>query len=108
MEPRAFRGDEKKSKSKAADRSVRSTRASGCESAPVGDLFQTFSAGVLEKSDFVAGMFEFVDVSPYFRLPRSLVRRGLAATGTASVKRDTLLRDIVLRSRRQVLQFRVS
>jgi hypothetical protein len=37
--------------------------------APVGDFFQAFSAGVLEESDFVAGMFEFVDVGPDFGLP---------------------------------------
>jgi hypothetical protein len=37
--------------------------------APVGDFFQTFAAGVFEKSDLMAGVFEFVDVSPHFRLP---------------------------------------
>ena len=68
--------DGKKSKSKAADRACpeRSRRecplytGSGRVASPVGDLFQTFSAGVLEKSDFVAGMFELVDVGPDFRL----------------------------------------
>jgi hypothetical protein len=56
--------------------------------APVGDLFQAFSADALEEPDFVAGMFEFVDVSPDFRLPRCPVGFGLAATGTAGVKGD--------------------
>src|SRR5882762_1119414 len=50
----------------------------GGVSAPVGDFFQTFSAGMLEESDFVASVFEFVDVSPDFGLPRCLVGRGLA------------------------------
>src|SRR5208282_868434 len=60
----------------------------GGVAAPVADLFHTFAAGVLEKSDFVAGMFELVDVSPNLRLPRSLVGCGLAATGTARMKGD--------------------
>jgi hypothetical protein len=54
--------------------------------APVGNFFQTFSASVLEQPDFVAGVLEFVDVSPDLRLPRSLVRLGLATTGAAGVK----------------------
>jgi hypothetical protein len=41
----------------------------GGKSAPVGDFFQAFSAGMLEKPDAVAVMFEFVDVGPDFRLP---------------------------------------
>ncbi len=61
---------------------------SGGEAAPVSDLFQTFSASMLEESDSVAVVFEFVDVSPDLRLPRSLVDLGLAATGTAGVKGD--------------------
>jgi hypothetical protein len=68
--------------------------------APVGDLLQTFSAGMLEKSDFVAGMFEFVDVCPDLRLPRCLVSCGLTATGTAGVKGDARLRRSL-----HVLQF---
>jgi len=44
---------------------------------------------VLEESDFVAGVFEFVDVGPDFRLPRALVGRGLTATGTPGVKGDS-------------------
>ncbi len=63
----------------------------GGVAAPVGDLFQTFSAGMLEESDFVAGVFEFVDVSPDFRLPRCLMGRSLAATGAAGVKGDAWL-----------------
>jgi hypothetical protein len=72
----------------------------GGVAAPVGDLFHTFAAGVLEKSDFVAGMFEFVDVSPNLRLPRSVVGCGLAATGTARMKGDTRPRSSL-----HVLQF---
>jgi hypothetical protein len=60
--------------------------------APVGDLFQTFSASMLEESDFVARVFEFVDVSPNLGLPRCLVSCGFAATGAAGVKRDAWLR----------------
>ena len=63
----------------------------GGVSAPIGDFFQTFSAGMLEESDFVAGVFEFVDVSPDFRLPRCLMGRSLAATGAAGVKGDAWL-----------------
>ena len=53
---------------------------------PVGYFFQTFSSGVLEESDSVAGVFEFVDVGPDFGLPGEFVGRGLSATGTAGVK----------------------
>ena len=60
----------------------------GGVAAPVGDFLQTFSAGMLEESDFVARVFEFVDVSPDLRLPRCLVGRGLAATGAAGVEGD--------------------
>jgi hypothetical protein len=60
----------------------------GGVAAPVGDLFQTFSARMLEESDFVASVFEFVDVGPDLRLPRCLVSRSLAATGTTGVKGD--------------------
>jgi len=60
----------------------------GCMAAPVADFLQTFSAGVFEKPYFVASMFEFVNVSPYFCLPGSFVRRRLAATGTTCVKSD--------------------
>src|SRR5882762_4176985 len=72
----------------------------GGVAAPVGDLFQTFSAGMLEESDFVASVFEFVDVSPDLGLPRCLVGRSFAATGTASVKGDAWPRR-----RLDVLQF---
>src|SRR4030088_1047206 len=41
---------------------------------------------MLEESDFVADVLEFVDVGPDLRLPRSLVGRGLAATGAAGVE----------------------
>src|SRR5271163_677648 len=76
---------------------------SGREAAPVGDLFQAFSAGVLEKSDSVAGMFEFMNVGPDLRLPRALMDGGLAATGAAGVKGDVRLRTSlrVLRFERQ-------
>ena len=59
---------------------------------------------MLEESYFVAGVLELVDVGPYFGLPRLLMGRGLAATGTAGVKSDTRFRDIRLRSRRLFLQ----
>src|SRR5450759_945819 len=55
---------------------------------------------MLEKSDFVAGVFEFVNVSPDLGLPRSLVSLGLAATGTAGVKGHARLRSSL-----RVLQF---
>ena len=47
---------------------------------------------MLKEPDFVAGMFEFVDVGPDFRLPGSLVGRRLAAAGTAGMKGHTLPR----------------
>ena len=47
---------------------------------------------MLEEPDAMAVMLEFVNVSPDFRLPRSLVGRGLAARGAASVKGDAWLR----------------
>src|ERR1039458_9969300 len=72
----------------------------GGVAAPVGDLFHAFAPGVFEKSDFVAGVFVIVGVSPPLRLPRPLVGCGLAATGTAGVKGDARLR-----SSRHVLQF---
>lgn len=37
--------------------------------APVPYFAQPFADSVLEQSDFVAGVFEFVDVGPDFRLP---------------------------------------
>src|ERR1700704_6862919 len=43
---------------------------------------------MLKQSDFVADVLEFVDVGPDLRLPRSLVGRGLAATGAAGVEGD--------------------
>jgi hypothetical protein len=61
----------------------------GGVAAPVGDLTQPFSASVLEKSHFVAGMFKLVDVSPDLRLPCSIVRSGFAATGATSVENQT-------------------
>src|SRR6202521_71031 len=63
----------------------------GGVASPVGDLFQTFSRGMLEESDFVASVFEFVDVGPALRLPRRLVSLGLAATGAAGVEGDAWL-----------------
>ncbi len=55
---------------------------------------------MLEESDFGAGVFEFVDISPALSLPRCLVGRGLAATGAAGVKGDAWLRRSL-----DVLQF---
>jgi hypothetical protein len=51
-------------------RSTAESTGSGGVAAPVGDFAQTFSAGMLKESDFVAGVFEFVDVGPDFGLPR--------------------------------------
>jgi hypothetical protein len=73
---------------------------SGGVAPPVGDFSQAFSAGMLEESDFVAGMLEFVDIGPDLGLPRSLVGRGLSATGTAGVKDHALPRRSL-----HVLQF---
>jgi hypothetical protein len=60
--------------------------------APVGDFFQAFSASVLEQSDFVAAVFELVNVGPHLGLPRPLVGFGRPATGAPGMKRDTRLR----------------
>jgi len=62
----------------------------GGETAPVGDLFQAFSAGVLEESNLVAGMFELVDVGPNFSLPGQVVRGSFSATGAAGMEHDAL------------------
>jgi hypothetical protein len=62
------------------------TSGLGCEAAPVGYFFQAFSAGVFEEADTVAGMFEFVDISPNLGLPGALVGGGFSATGATSMK----------------------
>ena len=43
---------------------------SGGVASPVGDFFETFTPGVFEKPDFVAGVFELVDIRPNLGLPR--------------------------------------
>jgi hypothetical protein len=53
---------------------------------PVGDFFQSFSPGLLEKTDAVAGMLEFVDIGPHFSLPGLIMDVGFAAGGATSVQ----------------------
>ena len=54
--------------------------------APVSNFFQTIGAGVFEQTYAMAGVFEFVDVSPDFCLPRFVVDRRLATAGTTGVQ----------------------
>ncbi len=50
---------------------------------------------MFEESDFMAGMFEFVDVGPDLRLPPLFMGCGLAATRTAGVKGYARLCDML-------------
>jgi hypothetical protein len=54
--------------------------------APISNFFQTIGAGVFEQAYAMAGMFEFVDVSPDFCLPRFVVDGRFAAAGTTGVQ----------------------
>jgi hypothetical protein len=42
---------------------------SGALIAPVADLLEAFTAGLLEEADAVTDVFEFVNVGPHFSLP---------------------------------------
>jgi hypothetical protein len=77
----------------------------GGVAAPVADFFHAFSSGALEESDFVADVFEFVDVGPDFRLPRTIVGCSLAATGTTRVKGDSLPVNVLSRGSGDAPQF---
>jgi hypothetical protein len=59
---------------------------SGALVAPVANFFQTFAAALLEQTDTVAAVFEFVDVGPDFGLPLCIVHGGFSAAGTAGVQ----------------------
>jgi hypothetical protein len=53
---------------------------------PVGDLFQSFPARVLEESYTMAGVLEFMDVSPDFCSPGDLVDGKFTAGGATGVQ----------------------
>jgi hypothetical protein len=54
--------------------------------APAADFLQTCAAGVLEQAYLMAGMLEFVDVRPNFRLPALFVDGGFSTSGAARVQ----------------------
>src|ERR1700690_2457097 len=58
---------------------------------PAASLAQPFTTRMLEEPNFVAAMFEFVDVGPDFRQPRLFMGRGQAARGASRVKGNAWL-----------------
>jgi len=57
----------------------------GSVTAPVGNFLQTISQRVLEQPHHVAGMLEFVDIGPDFRLPSRIVGSRFSARGATRV-----------------------
>jgi len=65
---------------------MRKLRAESSLPAPAADFLQPGAPGVLEQSYAMAGMLEFVDVGPNFRLPAFFVDGGFPAAGATSVQ----------------------
>src|SRR5215471_3531061 len=59
------------------------------EATPVANLAQPFGAGMLEQSNHMAAVLEFVNIGPDFGLPRLFVSRGFATGRAAGVEHDS-------------------